>query len=178
MAQTRSPTCSNEALATWQYSTECLFYMPTCIIAVWHSFHARYTTIRTLPAAVDVQNTVCSTLNASCTVPRYSTATWLLSASIIQHQVRRRLTTAHSATVVSVQLVRKLTCSLTWQRCKRNTIVYDTAVEFLHYLQSLDTEVYRPSVLSSPLSCALWRWDSLGVATWFPILKCYIPIVY
>lgn len=141
-----------------------------CSIPVWKSFHARDTTIRTLPAAGVVQSTVRSTLNASCTVSRYSAATWLLSASIIQQQVRRRLSTAHSATVVSVQLVQKLTCSLTWQRGKRNTTINYMAVESLHYLRSLDTEVYRPSVLSSPVSCALWRRDSLGVATWFPIV--------
>lgn len=136
-----------------------------CSIPVRQSFHVMDTTVRTLPIAVDVLSTVRSTLDAPCSVSRNSAATWLLSTSIIQRQVRRRLSTAHSATVVSVQLVKKLTCSLTWQRCKRNTAINYVAVEFLHYLQSLDTEVYRPSVLSSPL----WRWDSLGVGTWFPI---------
>jgi hypothetical protein len=140
-----------------------------CSIPVRQSFHVRNTTIRTLPVAVDVQSTVRSTLNATCTVSRNSAATWLLSASIIQRQVRRRLSTAHSTTVVSVQLVKKLTCNVTWQRCNRNIPLNYIAVEFLHYLQCLGTEVYRPSVISSPLSCALWRWDSLGVATCFPI---------
>jgi len=140
-----------------------------CSIPVWQSFHARDTTIRTLPAATDVQGTVRSTLKASSTASRYSAATWLLSASIIQQQVYRCLSTAHSATVLYVQLVKKLTCSLTWQRGKRSTTINYMTVESLHYSQSLDTEVYRPSVLNSPLSCAVWRWDSPWVATWFPI---------
>jgi hypothetical protein len=42
----------------------------------------------------------------------------------------------------------------------------------LHELKSHELTWREDSVspaLSSPMSCALWRWDSLAVATWFPI---------
>jgi hypothetical protein len=54
-------------------------------------------------AAVDEQGTVRAALNASRSVCRYNAAIWLLSASIIQQQLRRRLSSTLSATVVYVQ---------------------------------------------------------------------------